>query len=212
MLAFLLLCAAWAAPSAGRASDAHRFLWNQANARMATAQAPAEYAEAAALYRSLLDRGVRNAPLLRNYGTALLLAEAPDAAVDALLRAERHGGTSPDLRRNLELAFAARATGHGGLAAGASTEVLPWTRIPLFWHFQIPLDHRLTILLVLHGALWAAVVLRLMRLRATARGVAVVAVAGLVLFGSSVLVSLHQESAPLPDPAYAWAAPPEDAP
>jgi len=202
LAAVLMLCAARAP---GQTSDANRFLWNQANARMGTAETPEQFAEAAATYRTLIDRGVRNAPLLRNYGTALLLAEAPEAAVDALLRAERRGGSTADLRRNLEVALAARSPLDGASPAAVQVEALPWTRIPLFWHYQIPLRLRLHIVLFLQGLLWLAAILRILRLRDTARGLAVAALTGLVLFGSSVLVSLHQESAPLPEPQYRWA-------
>jgi hypothetical protein len=211
MIALLLLaCGALTA----RAADEHRFLWNQANARMATAASPSDFAEAASIYRDLLDRGVRNGPVYRNYGTALLLADAPDAAVDALLRAERHGGTSTDLRRNLELALAARTLPAAGdtAATPVRTGGLSWTRIPLFWHYQLPLHLRIRVLLVLHNSLWLALVLRVVRLRAAARGLAVASLAGLVLFGSSVLVSLHQDATPLPEPVYRWGADTEKSP
>jgi hypothetical protein len=203
LLATLFLAAAAPAETAETAS-ADRFLWLQANARMATAAEPQEFAEAAALYRQLLDRGIRNAPLFHNYGTALLLAEAPEAALDAFLRAERRGGSSADLRRNLDVALAARHSGTDDAQAALRTESLPWTRTPLFWHYQMPLRHRLRIVLLLHGTLWLAVLLRLCRLRDTARGLAVASLAGLFLFGSSLLVSLHQDAAPLPDPDYRW--------
>ena len=202
LAAVLMLCAAI---SQAQTSDANRFLWDQANARMGTAESPEQFAEAVAVYRTLIDRGVRNAPLLRNYGTALLLAEAPEAAVDALLRAERCGGSTADLRRNLEVALAAMSPLEGTSPAAMQVEVLSWTRIPLFWHYQVPLRMRLQIVLFLQGLLWLAVILRILRRRDTARGLAVAALTGLVLFGSSVLVSLHQESAPFPEPQYRWA-------
>lgn len=204
LLATALLAVPLAARAARPATDANLFLWNQANARMANAASPQDFEEAVTLYRRLLDRGVRNAPLFQNYGTALLLSEAPEAALDAFLRAERCGGSTADLRRNLEVALTARQNGSGNGPPDLQAASLPWTRVPLFWHYTIPLRHRLRIVLLLHGTLWLAVLLRIFRLRDTARGLAVASLAGLFLFGSSLLVSLHQDAAPLPEPGYRW--------
>lgn len=204
----LVLLATLGAAGSLRASDEQRFLWNQANARMATAATPAEFAEAARIYRDLIERGARSAPAFRNYGTALLLAEAPEAAADALLRSERLGGSSPDLRRNLELALAVHRPSDldGTTSAAPAAEGLPWTRVPLFWHYQLPLRTRVQVLLALHNLLWIAALLRVVRLRALARGLFAASVAGLVMFGSSVAVSAHQDATPLPEPVYRWAA------
>ncbi|MCL1857455.1 MAG: hypothetical protein FWF84_07460, partial [Kiritimatiellaeota bacterium] len=89
--------------------EAVEFIWHQANARMATAEAPEEFLEAAGLYRAMIGQGAGNGAVFWNYGTALLFAEEGAAAIDAFRRAEIYTGTSPDIRRNRALAEAAVA-------------------------------------------------------------------------------------------------------
>ena len=188
------------------ASDAMEFTWNQANARMATAESPAEFMEAAQLYRDMIDRGVHNGAVFYNYGTALLFAEAPVAAVDALRRAEIYAGASAGIRRNKALAEAAVARTEKGEVALADD----WLYAPLFWHYAISLNIRIVILLVLYNVLWVVVPVRwglrraeqrawVRRLRAVLRLPTVVAVILLVLFATSVAHSLYVLASPMPE-------------
>ncbi len=186
-------------------TELQRFLWSQANVAMGRAEDPQEFAEAAALYRSLFEQGHRSAAFYRNYGTALLLAEAPGAAAEALRRAENLGGSRPDLRRNLRLAL----TLHTGDApiedlAAATLEPLHWSRVPFFWHYQAPLRWRVTALLAGVNGLWLALMIRWRRRSdgATALcGLVVVALAALV---ASVGLGLRMEFRPFPTPVYRW--------
>lgn len=200
---FIFIAATLCLSATGReagttASGTDLFLWNQANAAMASAEETSDFASAARLYRELIGRGARSAELYGNYGTALLLADEPAAALDAFLRAERRSGTTPDLRHNIMLAMSAMRNPSGDHSDLIMAE-LPWTRLPLFWHYQIPLHSRIGITLFLFNMLWLAGFLRILRLKDTARGLAVASVVGLVLFGSSSLVSLHREARPLPE-------------
>ncbi len=199
----LLLLALLTLPLTGNSQE--QFRWNQANASLARAATPAEYAAAADLYRDLAEQGLRTAGVMRNYGTALLLAEAPEAAADALRRAEQYGGTSADLRHNLRLALTTHSHSDGTEQTGTSrAEQLSWARVPFFWHYRLPWQIRIQVLLFLYNLLWLAVVLRIARLRALARGLFAVALLGTVMFGSSVAVSAHFLSTPLPTPSYVW--------
>ena len=193
-IALMFLCAS---------AHADNFLWNQANARMGTASAPHEFAEAATLYRSVIERGANTAPAYYNYGTALLLADAPAAAMDALLRAERLGGTTPDLQRNLDLAITKMAQSEDG---AGKADAFAWLRTPLFWHYTFSLNTRLLIAIIAFNFVFAMLlsgifVRRSRRHRIIAGLLGIIAFA---LFATSALVSWHQNTAPLPEPIYAW--------
>lgn len=215
---FLPLLALGVAGVASAADDASLFLWRQANAAMATASAPADFAKAAEVYRQLLDRGVRTAPVFYNYGTALLLAESPVGASDALLRAERLAGSSDDIRRNLLLAYRLEARLADNSKPEASPEAagdapaaeavvfenaaLPWYRAPLGFHYGLPLARRTAIALVALQFVWLAILLAPTRLRTFARGLLAVSLVVAALFGTSALCSHHQNAAPLPEPVF----------
>jgi len=173
---------------------ADSFLWNQANARLMSASNAPDFAEAAVLYRSLIDSGDNSPQVFYNYGTALLFADAPDAAIDALLRAERYGGSNPDIRRNLDLAIT-KARAQPG-----------WYRIPFFWHYGLSLHIRLEFTLAAFSGVFLCLLLRVILHRPSKwlRRLLFVCLATFALFGSSVLFSLHQNTQPLPTPVYAW--------
>lgn len=57
-----------------------------------------QYAQAAALYRSLINDGDRSAPTMYNYGTALLAADSLTSAADALERAAESAARDPEIR------------------------------------------------------------------------------------------------------------------
>jgi len=191
---------------AGVAHGEVRFTWNQANARMATADAPAEFMEAAGLYRGMIDGGVRNGAVFYNYGTALLFAEAPVAAVDALRRAEIYAGASSDIRRNKALAEAAVAR----LEKGEVVLADDWLYAPLFWHYALSLNTRILVLLVLYNVLVGILPIRwwlrkqeqtswVRRLRAVWHLPTVVAVILLVLFATSVAHSFYVLASKMPE-------------
>ena len=203
-LILLVLGACFAAPLTARADETTtRFLWEEANARMATAKTSDDYLAAARTYNRLVQEGIRNGPLFFNLGTALLLAGDAHNAVAALLRAERFEGCTADIRTNLRLAIAA-STGHPDAD-------LPWSRVAFFWHFDHPLRIRLLVALGGWSLLWLGLLLRLLTRDRTAvapdmapsgAAVQVRALAGSclffgtllgVVFGASVAVSLLQE-------------------
>ncbi len=183
--ALLLLGLLTATPAAGASLPEHAFLWEQANARMAAAQTPADFLAAAMTYRQLLDLGVRNGDVFYNMGTALLMAGRHAEAVDSLQQAERYEGSCPDIRRNLAIAFARQ----NKLEAPA----LPWTRAAFFWHFRLPASLRLWITVLGAHLLGASIGLRLLGVRRLAVALTAVGLTFLALFGSSVAATLHEE-------------------
>jgi hypothetical protein len=162
------------------------FMWNEANARMCAAQTREDFAAAAAAYRRLAAAGARNDVLFYNLGTALLKAERYGEAAMALLRAERYGGTTPDIERNLEIALAA------GRKDG--TAALPWYRPLLFWHYSLAAEVRAGIAALAFSGIWLALALRVMGFRRAAGPLLTLSVTLLILFGSSALTSVHEES------------------
>ncbi len=161
----------------------NRFLWEEANMRMATAVRPADYLEAADTYRELYATGVQNAPLLYNMGTAFLMAQQYEAARRAFSAAEVFTGATASIERNMVLAL---------MAGNSSADVtLPWYRLPLFWHFKTPLGLRITLTVIVVTALWALAILRLLGWRLGWRRAFVLVLAIFIVLGSSVLVSLH---------------------
>jgi hypothetical protein len=166
------------------------FNWDEANSRMAAARTPAGFLAAAQTYRELVNEGVRNGPLFYNLGTALLKAGQPSDALIALALAEIHMGTTPEIQRNMQIALAATDR-----QAGPS---LPWYRLPLFWHFSLPIHARLHLAVASFGLFWLGLTLRLFRRRRAGSGCVLIGCLLMVIFGSSVAASLEEESRLLP--------------
>jgi len=164
-----------------------RFIWAEANAKMAAARTPQEFAAAADTYRRLESLGVRNGPLFYNLGTALLKAGKYEEAEAALLRAERYLGTTEDIERNLLLAL---QKGQAGVTAR-----LPWYRPLLFWHYGLGMTVRVRIAAGAFSVFWFALLLRRMNLgeRALVNTLSALAVLVVILFSSSVASSVYQE-------------------
>ena len=175
------------------AAGAETFLWEQANASIARAATPADFLETARLYRTLLDRDPARPCLLRNYGSALLLAERPDEALDAFLRAERLAGGDPDLLHDIRAAYTAQKR----VEAPESTSPadLPWSRAVIPWHYTIPLHQRIAAAAVLWAAFWLILPFRRIRLLRALLAAAAIAFA---LIASSAALSYHANAAPLP--------------
>jgi hypothetical protein len=145
-----------------------------------------EFSHAADVYQELVNEGGANGALWYNLGTARLLADDPVGARDALLRAERHMGTTPEIRRNLERALR---------AAGGEPEDLPWYRVPLYWHYLLPCTVRAIVLAAAFSGLWIGLALQLLGARRLSRSVAAVSLGVLIVFGSSVASTLYAEAA-----------------
>ena len=163
----------------------YRFLWDQGNAIMASAETPEAFLRASETYRQLLREGARNGPLLYNYGTALLQAQHYEHATAALLRAERYLGTTPDIRKNLVL------------SAAAGSEIQPslaWYRLLLFWHYGLPGTTRITVVAAAFSLFWIALCIRTLGFSATARHAMILSMLVLMLFGSSIAVTVHSEA------------------
>ena len=183
-LAAAILCLAL--PAAALASGRQaRFAWNEANARMQAAGSKEDFARAAESYERLTHRGIVNGPLLYNLGTARLMAHNYEGAERALARAERYVGTTWEIRRNLTL-----ATAHGSTDQPLG---LPWYRLFLFWHYGPSATARLNIAVYAFAMLWALLTVRLFVSSATLRRLVVLTLVLAALFGSSVLVTVHQE-------------------
>jgi hypothetical protein len=161
-----------------------RFLWKQANMQVATASQPLDFLEAADTYRELYGAGIHNGALLYNMGTAFLMAEQYETARRAFCAAEIFTGTTPVIERNMVLALMA-----GDPGADAT---LPWYRLPMFWHFKIPLRQRITLTTLAISAAWLIAILRLLGWRLGWRRALGLPIALVVILGSSVLISLHE--------------------
>lgn len=178
---FLLLTPVQAATDPNR-----EFLWNEANSAMAAARKPQDFLEAAATYQKLVDLGARHADLFFNQGTALLLAGKHDDAAQVLLRAERYGGSDPDIRRNLAIAW--------GHAAGLKTPFTPWSRMVLFWHYWPACATRAYLAAAAFAVAWLLAALRLAGWRRGATTLLWTSVLVFVLAGSSLLTTVIQEN------------------
>jgi tetratricopeptide (TPR) repeat protein len=162
-----------------------QFIWDEANARMATARTEKDFLLAAQTYARLVNTGVRNGPVFYNLGTALLKARQYDPALGIFLRAERYLGSNPEIRRNLLLALA-------GDDKDAELS-LPWYRFFLFWHYGLSAAARLTIAVVAWAVFWAGLILRVLGAPRLARPLVLGGILAVALFGSSVAASLYQE-------------------
>ena len=174
-----------AASGAGERAE-HRFLWDEANARMLSARTPGDALQAAESYARLLDSGVRNGALFYNMGTALLLAGRDGDAIKLLLRAERYEGARPDARHNLRIAIA-RQEKHG--IPGAH-----WPRILLFWHYQLPAERRGLAAAAAFFVFWLALTARQRRRAPGAMLAAALALAVFFVLGMSFAATLYQEA------------------
>ncbi|MGI5870019.1 MAG: BatD family protein [Kiritimatiellia bacterium] len=199
----LFACLLGGLASAADAAAPASFIWRQAASAASQAREPRDFREAAMLYREIIESDGADGAALYNYGTLLLLAGCPSASFDALSRAEALLGATPEIENNLAIAFVElRKAGSGkdaprqGVDAAAE---LPWYRVPLFWHYRVPMQVREDWLAVAWGVLWAGLLLR--RLRARRLGMVLTA-AGLLasaLLLTSVLASHRVLTAPLPD-------------
>jgi len=170
-----------------------RFLWNEANAKAASAGTEEDFLRAAEAYAELIDSGVRNGPAFYNLGTALLMAKQYDAALTALAKAERYVGRNEDVRQNMRSAIAGKR--------GTERAWLPWFRLPLFWHYGLPASTRTTVAVSAFAAGWVALILRAMGRHRLSRRLLIVSLFVLTAFGFSVVATLYQEaSEPTPWP------------
>lgn len=184
----LAAVALWSLTATGiRAADTvrQRFLWDQATTILRHARSSDDFLRAAEVYRTLIESGVRNEVVFYNYGTALLMGKNYDEATAALTRAERYGGTTPEIERNLRLAAA-----HGRPIEEA---VLPWYRVPLWWHFGLAAPVRIAVTAILFAAFWLALILRAAGWRRAMAPFLAASVAAIVVFASSSAVSIYQE-------------------
>jgi len=174
-------------PASALDASERTFIWNEAQTRMAAARTPDAYLRAAQTYQKLVDDGVHNGPLFYNLGTALLQAGQIEPAIDALQRAERFLGAQSDIRQNLKIAMARKAN--------IETAELPWYRLVLFWHFYLPAATRMMVAAIAFFIFCVMLTLRLLGIQRSAlNAVLILAAITMILFGSSVAVSWHQEA------------------
>lgn len=184
-LVLLLGLAMGAAPANGESLSGTRFLWEEANRRLAIATTPEEALQAARAYQPLVQAGVRNGPLFYNLGTALLRANHPIEAQAALWRAERYLGTTPEIRRNLEMARA--------VLEGDPEARLPGYRALFAWHYGVPFSTRVWIAVSGWTLAWMALGVRRFHASRLGRSVFILGLALLMLYGSSAVLTWHQE-------------------
>jgi hypothetical protein len=166
-----------------------RFEAQHATAQLSTANTPADFESAAQTLQTMIDSGIRNAPLFYNYGIALLMAEHPKQAIQAFTRAERYSGTTWDIRHNMLVATAKQQ-------ATQSTPHLPWYRIPLFWHYGLSARTRLTIACIAFSIIWLIPIARTTKFKETATIIFGSAIIIFILFGSSSATTIYQELHP----------------
>ena len=147
------------------------------------AQEPVDFLTAANALADRIDQGERSPVILYNLGTALLLADQPALAVPILQWAERRGAPSWDVRRNMLVARR--------MINQSATLQLPWIRNVLFWHYRIPLAHRVTIAALLFSLIWILESFRRVAKRRTWSTLP--ALIFFILFGVSVAVSMYAE-------------------
>jgi len=141
-----------------RASENTRvFLWEQANAQVASAKTPAEYLKAANTYNRLVADGVRNGPLFLNLGSTLVMAGDGLNAEAAFARAERHLGATPETRQGIAASLA--------LKSGHTHADLPWSRTAFFWHYAFPCPMRVLAALGGWTLFWLGVFFRIIARR-----------------------------------------------
>ena len=199
----VLVTVGWATTASAAPDRARSFLWQQAQAEMASAKTAGDFLRAARVYREVIDGERLSGGVLYNYGTALLLADLPKAAMDAFARAEALDGASPELENNLDLALiAVRQATEGDpeqtWQGGAGRSALPWYRVPLFWHYRAPVAVRMDALILAWWVLWIGVIVKAMGWRRSGRGLATAGLLGVAVFGSSVLASYRVLDRPLP--------------
>ncbi len=186
ILIILLLWPPFLASELLAAADPEReFIWNEANAAMASAQTPVDFLNAAITYQKLVDIGVRNADLFFNQGTALLLANKPSDAAQVLLRSERYAGTRADIRRNLYIAY--------GKAAGLKAPFTPWSRIVLFWHYGWSCSARAAMTAIAFALIWGIAISRLMGWRKGTGTLVWLTIIVFIVMGTSLLTTITQE-------------------
>jgi hypothetical protein len=181
-LLFLILPPSTRAGDPASGSD---FETQRANTALLNASRPEDFAKAAEALAALIDQGAANAGLFFNYGTALLMAGDPAGAMEALARAERYSGSTWGIRRNMLLALRALHED--------SPPALPWYRIPLFWHFRLPAEQRMTVTASAFLMAWLMALLLPTRRREAAIAGLCIAISVFLLFGASTVSSLYAE-------------------
>ncbi len=192
LLLLILLGSGFGIPARGEEVSAAPlpFEWEEAQSLASTAATPAAFHEAARHFNALSEAGIRQGDLFYNLGTCLLMANEPQLAWRALVRAERYLGRPRDLVRNMNLA---RAALNGGEPAPT-----PWDRTLLYLHYGLPLELRLWIAtgcFLLFWLVWAAA---WGRVRGSVPLILAITLAGALIFGSSAAVTLFQESQEIP--------------
>jgi hypothetical protein len=184
--AFMLAALLTAATAISAPDSAAQFESQLAMSHLIKAQKPQQFEESAAALKHIIDRGIRNAPLFYNYGTAMLMANHPQEALNAFIRAERYSGTTWEIKRNMLLATEK-------LDEDSITPRLPWYRIPLFWHYGLAGRTRLTIASTAFLLLWLTPLIISNRKKDARRIIFGSALVILILFGSSAATTIYQE-------------------
>ncbi len=157
--------------------------------QLLTANTPAQFDAAAKSIERVIDSGTRNAPLFYNYGTALLMAEQPQAALNAFIRSERYSGTTWDLKRNMLIATSK-------IDENITIPTLPWYRTPLFWHYGLSARIRTSIASTAFLMIWISILLRKTKFRKNHHIISAIAITLLIIFGSSAATTIYQEHSP----------------
>ena len=185
----ILVAGIVSASQAQPAGQPAQFESQLAMSQLLAANTASQFDHAAHSLNRVVELGARNAPLFYDYGTALLLAGHHEAALKALTRAERYSGTTWALKRNMLLAIR-------GMSDELAAPKLPWYRAPLFWHFGLPGRTRVTVASFAILMIWISFLLRMAGWKDTYRAILGIALAILILFGSSAATTLYLELRP----------------
>ena len=188
-IALAVMCGASSA-SAGQVSlneSERNFIWDEAGSTIMSARKPDDFIRAYNAYRKLEDAGVRNGYLYYNMGTCLLKAKEFDSAAKMFERAERYLGNRRDIRNNMLLALSAKNKDQ-------SSQYMPWSRFLLFWHYNLPWNIRLTLAVAGFAGIWLALAARVLGLKGLSQNLMTISVVLFVIFGSSAITTMHQES------------------
>lgn len=171
-LLLFVVCRSGAAQSDDLAPER---LFDQANQRFITAESPAQFEEAAAMFQAVLDQGKVGSAVLFNLGNSWMRAGKPGRAIAAYRQASLLAPRDVIVESNLEMARASVGT--------TAPDRTWWSRV-IFWQGWISASEKARAISVL---LAIAVVLGLLgRLR---RGPFLVRAAAL-LFAVTVLIAI----------------------
>jgi tetratricopeptide (TPR) repeat protein len=159
-----------------------KFIWNDANATMFTANEKKDFKKASDIYTQLVDQDVQNQFIYYNLGISYLLAEQYQNALTAFHKSEQYSGTTPELEACIANAY----------SKNSKSEVLtlPWYRILLFPHFKISFKFRLLFAGIAYSLIWLGLILKIFKVKIIANRLIIVSVIVFSITATSLTTSI----------------------